>query len=178
MPFLRHISVAVTACGVSVFSPLCTGALAHADPVPFDLMLVNAKTGKCVTIAGGVSTANNVESVQFDCDSDPSRRWRLNEISSGIYQIQNVQTRKCLTISGGVSTENNVPALQFDCDSHPSRTWRITDVTGAGLHQLRNVQTNKCLTISGGVSSENNLPTLQFDCDSDLSRSWTIRLKL
>jgi cytolethal distending toxin subunit A len=38
-------------------------------------MLVNARTGKCITIAGGVSTGNNVESVQFDCDNDLSRRW-------------------------------------------------------------------------------------------------------
>jgi len=150
----------------------------HADPVASEVMLVNAKTGKCATIAGGVSTDNNVESVQFDCDSDPSRRWKLNEMSSGIYQIRNVQTGKCLTIAGGVSTDNNVTALQFDCDSHPSRTWRISDVTGSGVYQLRNVQTNKCLTIAGGTSDANNLRTLQFNCDSDLSRRWIIRLKL
>lgn len=153
-------------------------ASAHAVPVPFDVMLVNAKTSKCATIAGGVSTANNVESVQFNCDSDPSRRWRLNEVSSGIYQIRNVQTGKCLTIAGGLSTDNNVHALQFDCDSHPSRTWRISDVSGSGLYQLRNVQTNKCLTISGGESAANNLPTLQFNCDEDLSRRWILRLKI
>lgn len=150
----------------------------HADPLANEVMLVNAKTGKCATIAGGVSTDNNVESVQFDCDSDPSRRWKLNEMSSGIYQIKNAQTGKCLTIAGGVSTENNVTALQFDCDSHPSRTWRISDVTGSGVYQLRNVQTNKCLTIAGGTSDANNLRTLQFNCDSDLSRRWIIRLKL
>ena len=31
-----------------------------------EMMLINAKTGKCLTIAGGVSTQNNVEAVQFD----------------------------------------------------------------------------------------------------------------
>ena len=40
-------------------------------------MFINAKTNKCLTIAGGLSTANNVEAVQFDCDSDPSRSWYL-----------------------------------------------------------------------------------------------------
>ena len=59
-----------------------TGALpqpARADQIANELMLVNAKTGKCLTIAGGVSTDNNVEAVQFECDSDPSRRWTLKE---------------------------------------------------------------------------------------------------
>jgi cytolethal distending toxin subunit A len=152
---------------------------AYAAPVTNDVMLVNAKTGKCITIAGGVSTDNNVDSVQFDCDNDPSRRWQLVEKGGGnIYQVRNVQTGKCLTIAGGVSTDNNVTALQFDCDDHPSRTWRITDVTGSGIHQLRNVQTNKCLTIAGGVSTANNVKGLQFNCDNDLSRRWIIRLKL
>ena len=95
-------------------------------PLANELMLVNVKTGKCLTIAGGVSTQNNVDAVQFDCDSDPSRRWTLSEATGAdVYQIKNVQTGKCLTIAGGVSTDNNVTALQFDCDSHPSRSWRI-----------------------------------------------------
>ena len=59
------------------------GAATNAAPVTNEVMLVNAKTAKCLTIAGGVNTANNVESVQFDCDSDPSRRWTLNEMTGG-----------------------------------------------------------------------------------------------
>ena len=41
------------------------------------VMLINAQTGKCLTIAGGRSTDNNVTALQFDCDSDPSRTWRI-----------------------------------------------------------------------------------------------------
>ena len=37
----------------------------------------NVQTNKCLTIAGGVSTANNVTALQFNCDADPSRRWTL-----------------------------------------------------------------------------------------------------
>jgi cytolethal distending toxin subunit A len=166
-----------TALAVAFMSALLQSA--RAQKIANELMLVNAKTGKCLTIAGGVSTDNNVEALQFDCDSDPSRRWTLKEMTGdNIYQIKNVQTGKCLTIAGGVSTANNVTALQFNCDSHPSRTWRISDVTGSGVYQIRNVQTNKCLTIAGGVSTANNVTALQFNCDSDPSRRWTIRLKL
>jgi phosphoribosyl-AMP cyclohydrolase len=179
MTILRRAPAGPVALGMFVLG-LCyaSSVVTYAAPVTNEVMLVNAKTGKCLTIAGGTSDANNLESVQFDCDNDPSRRWMLNETTGGIYQIKNVQTGKCLTIAGGMSTDNNVTALQFDCDSHPSRTWRISDVTGSGVHQIRNVQTNKCLTIAGGTSTANNVTALQFNCDDDSSRRWTIRLKL
>lgn len=176
----RGVAIACAA----VLTALGAGALprpasADAGEAISELMLVNVKTGKCLTIAGGVSADNNVEAVQFDCDSDPSRRWTLTRMADReLYQIRNMQTGKCLTIAGGVSTDNNVTALQFNCDDHPSRTWRISDVTGSGIHQIRNRQTNKCLTIAGGVSMDNNVRALQFNCDADLSRRWVIRLKL
>ena len=169
------------ACAAAI-AVAVTGALtqpARADQTADELMLVNAKTGKCLTIAGGVSIENNVEAVQYNCDSDPSRRWRLKEMTgSKVYQIRNVQTGKCLTIAGGVSTENNVTALQFNCDSHPSRTWVLKEMAGGNAYQIMNVQTGKCLTIAGGVSTENNVTALQFNCDADLSRRWTLRVKL
>jgi hypothetical protein len=179
MMIFRRAPAGIVASAALVLGLLFAAASASdAAQISKQLMLVNAKTGKCLTIAGGVSTANNVESVQFDCDADPSRRWMLNEKGEDTYQIRNVQTGKCLTIAGGESTDNNVTALQFDCDSHPSRIWRIDDVTGSGINQIRNVRTNKCLTIAGGTSTANNVRALQFNCDSDQSRRWMIRLKL
>ena len=78
----------------------------------------NVQTGKCLTIAGGESTANNVLALQFDCDSHPSRTWRISDVTgSGVHQIRNVQTNKCLTIAGGESDANNLQLLQFNCDS-------------------------------------------------------------
>jgi hypothetical protein len=175
----RHILFIACATALWVTFTAALPQPARADPLGSEAMLVNAKTGKCLTIAGGVSTDNNVEAVQFDCDRDRSRRWTLRQMGgSNIYQIRNVQTGKCLTIAGGVSTDNNVTALQFNCDSDPSRTWRVSDVTGSGIYQIRNVQTNKCLTIAGGVSTDNNVTALQFNCDADLSRRWMIRQKL
>ena len=176
----RCVATGLCASGMVVGAASSTSlAVSVAGPSVSELMLINFKTGKCLTIAGGVSTQNNVEAVQFDCDSDPSRRWTLNaSADADVYQIRNVQTGKCLTIAGGVSTDNNVTALQFDCDSDPSRRWRVVDVTGAGVYQVRNVQTNKCLTIAGGVSTDNNVRALQFNCDSDPSRRWTLRAKL
>jgi hypothetical protein len=54
------------------------GAVTYAQPITNQsVMLINAQTGKCLTIAGGRSTDNNVPALQFDCDSDPSRTWRI-----------------------------------------------------------------------------------------------------
>ncbi len=43
--------------------------------------VVNPQTGKCLTIAGGVSTANNVEALQYNCDSHPSRTWEVRRVN-------------------------------------------------------------------------------------------------
>jgi predicted secreted protein len=122
-PARRFGLVSLFAAGLSATVPL---SISLAATLANELMLINGQTDKCLTIAGGRSTENNVEAVQFDCDSDPSRRWRIIDVTgAGVYQIRNVQTNKCLTIAGGRSTENNVTALQFNCDSDPSRRWTL-----------------------------------------------------
>ena len=127
MTIFRRAPAGLVASGVLVLGLFyAAGAVTYAAPVTNELMLVNAKTGKCLTIAGGVSTDNNVTALQFDSDSDPSRTWRINDVTgSGLHQIRNVRTNKCLTIAGGVSTDNNVPGLQFNCDTDLSRRWTI-----------------------------------------------------
>ena len=163
--------------GLAVSSAVAAGILyapaTQASTSSREAMLVNGNTGKCLTIAGGVSTENNVTALQFTCDNHPSRKWMLDDMFDGTFQIRNVQTNKCLTIAGGVSTENNVTALQFTCDDHPSRRWTLRQVPGDNF-RIRNVQTNKCLTIAGGVSTENNVEALQFTCDSHPSRAWRV----
>jgi cytolethal distending toxin subunit A len=137
-----------------------------AEPVS----LVNAKTNKCLTIAGGTSAANNLAVVQFNCDLDLSRKWAMKDVGSGLVQIINSKTGKCLTVAGGTSTDNNVPAVQFDCDGDLSRRWRT--ISFGNEFQIKNAKTGKCLTIAGGTSSNNNLEAVQFNCDADPSRKW------
>ncbi|THA44563.1 RICIN domain-containing protein [Streptomyces sp. A1136] len=138
-----------------------------------DFQIVNVQTGKCATVAGGVSSANNVERVQFDCDRHPSRRWILTNFDGSSYLIVNVQTRKCATVAGGVSTANNVELVQFNCDTHPSRRWTLA--FNGSSYQIVNAQTRKCMTVAGGVSTANNVELVQFNCDTHASRRWTLR---
>ena len=134
--------------------------------------LINGKTGKCLTIAGGTSPANNLTAVQFDCDGDLSRSWHFNPAGNA-FQIQNAKTGKCLTIAGGTSPANNLEAVQFDCDSDPSRRWRYT-VVDATTFRLVNVHSGLCLTVAGGGTGKNTT-AVQFPCDGDPSRDWQIR---
>ncbi|GAA2804074.1 RICIN domain-containing protein [Streptomyces showdoensis] len=134
----------------------------------------NLQTGKCMTLAGGESTDNNVELVQFDCDTHPSRRWRVTNWNGESYQLVNRQTGKCATVAGG-SGGNNKPLVQFDCDDHPSRRWRVANWNG-NSYQLVNVRTGLCATVAGGRSTDNNVGLVQFSCDNDASRRWVMRM--
>ncbi|WP_260613434.1 RICIN domain-containing protein [Streptomyces sp. WAC07061] len=150
-------------------------AAAVADVPEGTYQLVNVQTGKCATVAGGSTTANNHPLVQFDCDTHPSRRWQVTNEEDGAFQLVNGQTGKCATVAGGTTTANNHPLVQFDCDTHPSRRWRITNGDGRSF-QLVNAQTGKCATVAGGTTTANNHPLVQFDCDTHPSRRWFLRL--
>jgi len=146
-----------------------------------ELRVVNAQSGKCLTIAGGATFDNNVDAAQIDCNRDDVQRWWLEEptAGSGIYKIQNVKTTRCLTIAGGTSPENYVRALQFLCDEDPSRTWRLSDA-GRGLYQIRNVHTHKCLSIADRDSPENAVRAgapIQYECENDPASLWTFKPK-
>lgn len=114
MRILGHAPRGLMTSGVFVLGLVCAAGAPYAEPVVNEVMLVNAKSEKCATIAGGTVDTNSHPAVQFTCDTDRSRRWRLNETSRGIYQIRNVKTKKCLTIEGGVLSDNNRRVVQFD----------------------------------------------------------------
>ncbi len=78
MTIIRRASACLVVSGTLTLGLFYAPALTYADIN--GVKLVNVKTGKCLTIAGGVSTENNVTAVQFDCDNDPSRTWSLNEM--------------------------------------------------------------------------------------------------
>ncbi|MFJ3159206.1 RICIN domain-containing protein [Streptomyces kanasensis] len=170
--------------GLAVAGVLVLPAPAVAQPAPDSaarlagngaVQMIDVQTRKCATVAGGTSTENNVELVQFTCDTHPSRRWRLANWNGNSYQLVNVGTRKCMTVAGGVSRENNVQLVQFTCDTHPSRRWRVVNWNGSS-YQVVNAGTRKCATVAGGTSTENNVRLVQFTCDTHPSRRWTLRI--
>lgn len=69
------VLVPALALGAAAVTPVSASAVWAASNV----QLVNWQTGKCLTIAGGVSTENNVEAVQYTCDGHPSRFWEIRD---------------------------------------------------------------------------------------------------
>jgi hypothetical protein len=88
----RHVPPIACAAVLAVVFVGTPTHTVRAQPGAGEAMRVNAKTGKCLTFAAGVSEENNVEALQFDCDSDPSRRWVLRAMGGDIYQIRNART--------------------------------------------------------------------------------------
>lgn len=159
--------------------PAIAQPASHAPSAPqitgAAFQIVNVQTGKCATVAGGTTTENNHDLVQFDCDTHPSRRWKVTNFDGSSYQLINAQTGKCATVAGGTSSENNLRLVQFTCDTDPSRRWKVSDWDSSS-YQIVNVKTRECATVAGGTSSDNNLQLVQFTCDTDPSRRWTLRL--
>ncbi|MER6177764.1 RICIN domain-containing protein [Streptosporangium sp. NPDC001681] len=81
--FLASAALPAVGGGPGAAAGARAAANAERPPLPVSaaaantLMLTNVQTGKCLTIAGGVSTDNNVTALQYDCDAHPSRRWTL-----------------------------------------------------------------------------------------------------
>ena len=61
MIIIHRIPTNLVASGVLVFGLFYSAEVTQAAD---EVMLVNAQTGKCLTIAGGVSTDNNVTALQ------------------------------------------------------------------------------------------------------------------
>jgi cytolethal distending toxin subunit A len=163
---------------LSVFIPVIFGILsmpaaAAAAPPSGRVAIVNAKSGLCLTIAGGVRD-NNAEVVQFPCDDHPSRYWSFTDLNgTDVVEVTNLNSGLCLTIAGGV-TGRNARSVQYTCDSDPSRHWRLTTVN-EGTFRLVNVNSGLCLTIAGG-GTDRNTAAVQYPCDGDPSRDWQVRI--
>ncbi|WP_198169509.1 RICIN domain-containing protein [Herbidospora daliensis] len=79
--------------------------------------ITNIYTNLCLTIAGGSKTSG-AQGVQYHCDKDPSRYWKLVNVSSKKWRFQNLNSGYCL-ISGPASGSIT---QQAPCTS-PAAVW-------------------------------------------------------
>ena len=160
---LRHIFAGIVLTA-------CTATSAVAAPSG-RVQLVNANSNLCLSPAGGTSNRNE-QTVQYHCDTDPSRAWDILPIEGNIVKIRNVKSGLCLTIAGGGS-ERNTPSVQYPCDEDPSRRWVYAPFDN-GLFRLVNVASGLCLTIAGGATGLNDV-AVQYPCDADRSRFFRLQ---
>ncbi|MDO0912827.1 protein kinase [Streptomyces sp. DT2A-34] len=71
--------------------------------------LVNAKSGKCLSLDNGGSAANGTSAIQWACNGGDEQRWYWAGPSSNM--LKNVKTGKCLSIADHGSTANGARDL-------------------------------------------------------------------
>jgi cytolethal distending toxin subunit A len=163
--FITAFAITASVAGLGVPTP------AEAGPPSGRVAIMNAHSNLCLSPAGGNRNLND-ETVQFNCDADPSRFWSFTQLGGDVVEITNLNSGLCLTVAGG-NTQRNDPSVQFTCDTDASRRWHFRDLD-ASTFQLVNVNSNLCLTIAGG-STDLNVTAVQFPCDGDTSRNWRLR---
>ena len=77
MTIFHRASAGLVVSGAFALGLLYAPPPTYADSASDMVKLQNGNTGKCLTIAGGVSTENKVPALQFECDGDLSRHWRI-----------------------------------------------------------------------------------------------------
>lgn len=124
--------------------------------------LVNHKSGKCMSVAGGGSTANGAKIVQWTCNAKGEQLWyRVGD------QLKNRKSGKCLSVSGGGSSDNGAELVQWSCNGAFEQMWNPSD----GL--LINHKNGKVASVSGGGSTENGAKIVQWTASGRAEQSWT-----
>jgi hypothetical protein len=161
------------------------GIATDADPPPlgWPWRVVNIHSGKCLTVLN-VSTADNAQAVQYDCENDwpYNEEWTFTFAGYDIdglptYKIENGHSHKCLTIYGA-STANTANAVQYTCDNSApyNERWLVWHHELSNTYMFINQHSARCLTIQN-ASQANNAAAVQYTCDYDvwpLNERWRI----
>ncbi|MGN9756059.1 protein kinase domain-containing protein [Streptomyces sp. SD31] len=144
--------------GETEAAPSASASEATGDRTTY--RLVNAKSGKCLSLDNGGSAANGTSAIQWACNGGDEQRWYWAGPSSNM--LKNVKTGKCLSIADHGSTANGARAVQSTCISDwdaPEQRW--ARATGG---QFKNGKSARCLSIEGGGSTDNGAQAIQSTC--------------
>lgn len=123
--------------------------------------LVNYESGKCMSVAGGGSTANGAKIVQWTCNDKGEQLWyRVGD------QLKNRESGKCLSAPGGGSSENGAQLVQWTCNGSSEQKWNPSD----GF--LINHKNGKVASVAGGGSSENGAKIVQWTATGKPEQGW------
>lgn len=153
--FSRTVFAALAAIGLTAtIAPSASAATYYA--------LVNLKSGKCMSVEGGGSTANGANVIQWSCNDGGEQLWYW----SGS-QLKNRKSGKCLSVSGGGSTANGAELVQWSCTGESEQSW---DHLSNGY--LVNAKSGKVASVSGGGSTSNGAKVVQWQANSGGEQGW------
>ena len=123
--------------------------------------LVNQNSGKCMSVAGGGSTANGAKIVQWTCNDHGEQLWyRVGD------QLKNRKSGKCLSVSGGGSPDNGAELVQWSCNGSFEQMWKPSD------GYLICHKNGKVASVSGGGSTANSAKIVQWTAHGHADQLW------
>jgi hypothetical protein len=123
--------------------------------------LVNDKSGKCMSVAGGGSTANGAKIVQWTCNTKGEQLWyRVGD------QLKNRKSGKCLSVAHQGDTVNGRELVQWSCNGAFEQMWRVSD------GYLINHKNGKVASVSGGGSTANGAKLVQWTATGNPEQLW------
>ncbi|MFG1811633.1 ricin-type beta-trefoil lectin domain protein [Streptomyces sp. NPDC049040] len=122
----------------------------------------NARSGLCLSVSGGGSTADGAEVIQWTCNGGPEQQWRWNGS-----QLVNDKSGKCLSVSGGGSTAEGADVIQWTCNSGPEQQWSYQPHTGEWTNA-----NGRCLSVSGGGSTTAGAQVVQWSSTGGDEQKW------
>lgn len=173
---MRRIASAVAVVVMMVATVLGGAPVASAtnSAVPGAFKWVNARTGKCMAVSGGVMAAGT-PIIQWDCNGNIDQYW-LEVDYSGDLIFSVFRSAKdsgfCLAVPHD-TTQRGVQLIIWPCGGQLGQYWDPIPVQlGSGVRWLlNNLGTNKFAAVSHGLP-DRGVPVIQWDATGDLSQYW------
>jgi hypothetical protein len=122
----------------------------------------NGKSGLCLSVSGGGSTADGADIIQWTCNGGPEQQWKWNGS-----QLVNDKSGKCLSVAGGGSTADGADVIQWTCNGGPEQQWKYHPHTGEWTNG-----NGKCLSVSGGGSTTAGAQIVQWSSTGGEEQKW------
>lgn len=174
MPSTRRRIASIVAVAGLAASAVLGGAATASAAVPGAFTWVNAKTGKCMAVSGGVMTGGTPV-IQWGCNGNIDQYW-LEVDYSGAEIYSEFRSAKdprfCLAVPHD-TTQRGVQLIIWPCGGQLGQFWDPVPVQlGSGVRWLlHNFGTGKYAAVSGGLPDP-DVPIIQWDATGNLDQYW------
>ncbi|WKB53322.1 RICIN domain-containing protein [Eleftheria terrae] len=122
-------------------------AQAAGTLAPGRYVLANARSGKCMDVAGAGS-ADGVNIQQANCNGSAAQSFDLAEVAPGEYKLLNAGSGKAVDVANG-STADGANIQQWSDNGSAAQRFRI-EPRDAGQQVLVNVGSGLCVDVAAG----------------------------
>lgn len=179
MRFTKALRNGVVAAGIALTlatTPVMPAAAStNGDAaVPGAFTWVNAKTGKCMAVSGGVM-ASGTPVIQWDCNGNIDQYWLAVDYSdSHIFSVfrSAKDSTFCLAVPHD-TTQVGVQLIIWPCGGQSGQFWDPIPVQlGSGVRWLlNNYGSGRFAAVSGGLP-DRGTPIIQWNATGNLDQYW------